>query len=318
MYQKSISSLGSKEIISLTHNESGNSFSIVPEFGAILLDIKMEGHSLLDGYTSEKELLENKRFKNILLAPFTNRLKDGKYSFEGKEYQFPINNPETGNALHGFVFDKKFKINNVKCVPDTGTISAIYKYQGDFNYYPFPFVMMVNYTQTISNQFFVQMVIKNEGTTNMPVGLGWHPYFQMGDQVNNVGMKLQQGMEMIEVDGRGIPSGKKSPFDYFTKPHYVGDVNLDNGFSIPTPESKAWAEVLLQSKIGTLRYSQIAGPNQYNYLQIYIPPDRKSIALEPMTCNIDAFNNGDGLITLAPGEGLRTMCGFEFFPGLVG
>ena len=41
----------------------------------------------------------------------------------------------------------------------------------------------------------------------------------------------------------------------------------------------------------------------------YIPPDRSSIALEPMTCKANAFNNGDGLITLAPGESFEGSFG---------
>jgi len=53
------------------------------------------------------------------------------------------------------------------------------------------------------------------------------------------------------------------------------------------------------------------GYREYNYLQVFIPPDRMSIAIEPMTCNANAFNNKDGLITLSPGEVLTTVCGIE-------
>ncbi|MGB0929923.1 MAG: hypothetical protein ACPGVB_04055, partial [Chitinophagales bacterium] len=40
----------------------------------------------------------------------------------------------------------------------------------------------------------------------------------------------------------------------------------------------------------------------FPYFQIYIPPHRKSIAIEPMNCNIDAFNNGEGLTLLKVGQ----------------
>ena len=49
----------------------------------------------------------------------------------------------------------------------------------------------------------------------------------------------------------------------------------------------------------------------FNYLQLYIPPDRSSIAIEPMTCSVDAFNNGDGLIILEVAEVIKASCGFE-------
>lgn len=39
-----------------------------------------------------------------------------------------------------------------------------------------------------------------------------------------------------------------------------------------------------------------------NFLQLYIPPDRTSIAIEPMTCTPDVFNYKKGLLELASGE----------------
>ncbi|MCJ7554163.1 MAG: hypothetical protein MUO34_09805, partial [Ignavibacteriaceae bacterium] len=47
---------------------------------------------------------------------------------------------------------------------------------------------------------------------------------------------------------------------------------------------------------------QDAGEQKYNYLQIYIPPERKSISIEPMTSNVNSFNNGEGLLILEPGK----------------
>ena len=52
----------------------------------------------------------------------------------------------------------------------------------------------------------------------------------------------------------------------------------------------------------TIQLWQETGENKYNYIQVFIPPDRSSIALEPATCNINAFNNLEGLITLKPEE----------------
>ena len=48
---------------------------------------------------------------------------------------------------------------------------------------------------------------------------------------------------------------------------------------------------------------------KWNFLQVFTPPHRQSIALEPMTCNIDAFNNQDGLKMLAPKETLSGVFG---------
>jgi aldose 1-epimerase len=47
---------------------------------------------------------------------------------------------------------------------------------------------------------------------------------------------------------------------------------------------------------------EIHPEKSYPYLQIYIPPHRKNIAIENLSGAPDAFNNGMGVITLEPGE----------------
>lgn len=47
---------------------------------------------------------------------------------------------------------------------------------------------------------------------------------------------------------------------------------------------------------------EIYPDKSYPYLQIYIPPHRKSIAIENISGAPDAFNNGMGVTTLEAGE----------------
>ncbi len=54
----------------------------------------------------------------------------------------------------------------------------------------------------------------------------------------------------------------------------------------------------------TMVMPQIDAP--YEYVQLYTAPDRNSIAIEPMTCEPNAFNNKMGLKILAPKESLRS------------
>ena len=36
-----------------------------------------------------------------LLAPWPNRIRDGRYTFEGTAYQLPLTEPGKHNAIHG-------------------------------------------------------------------------------------------------------------------------------------------------------------------------------------------------------------------------
>ena len=47
---------------------------------------------------------------------------------------------------------------------------------------------------------------------------------------------------------------------------------------------------------------EIMPDKSYPFLQVYIPDDRQSIALENLSAAPDCFNNGIGLQTLNPGE----------------
>jgi aldose 1-epimerase len=59
---------------------------------------------------TKKELDENPWFRGRILFPFNDRIKDGKYSWEGSEYQLERNDSETGDAIHGFLFREKMDV----------------------------------------------------------------------------------------------------------------------------------------------------------------------------------------------------------------
>ncbi len=97
-----------------------------------------------------------------------------------------------------------------------------------------------------------------------------------------------------------IPTGRLLPEERFEEIRLIGEQVIDNCFALTGDEPVA--EVLLSGPKGRLRYRQEAGPGKFPFVQVFTPPHRRSIAVEPMSCNIDAFNNGMGLWSLEPGE----------------
>jgi aldose 1-epimerase len=77
--------------------------------------------------------------KSSVLFPFPNRLNNGKYTWNDAEYQFPINNESTGNAIHGFVRHESFEVTEAPPTQNSASIRCMYEYAGDKPYYPFPF-----------------------------------------------------------------------------------------------------------------------------------------------------------------------------------
>jgi aldose 1-epimerase len=311
MYQHLVSPFGKYEKHSLISEDEKTRLDLVPGHGACVLDLVFEGVSILDGFKTAQEMEGNRWSKNIVLFPFPNRLKDGRYEWEGTSYQFPVNDAHTGNALHGFGLAKPMRVSQLDLSAEGATITCEYRDPGDHPAYPFPFTFSIQFTIDQRNQLTVNMAFQNDGTQSIPVGLGWHPYFRLSEKVDTLLVQLPES-EMIGIDRFMIPNGKRYAYDKFAELSTLGGHTLDNCFALPT--DRATTSATLSGQFGTLHYWQETGAGKYNFLQVFTPPHRESIALEPMTCNIDAFNNGEGLIRLDALESVNAKFGLRHSP----
>lgn len=289
-------------------NEQGDACVLTPQYGACLLDLRFKGLSVLDGYKTPEELVENAWSKNVVLLPYPNRLRDGRYTHAGKTYQFDINNPDTSNSLHGFGKDAPMSVEKVEITDNEATIQCTWQHDGSHKAYPFRFTFGIKMTLS-KGAFEVEMIFTNDDSIAIPAGLGWHPYFIMSERVDDTSLQMPES-QFIVIDDRMLPTGEKQPYSAFDTLKKIGTTNLDNGFFI-TAKGKE-ASVILESERGKLHYWQELGVGKWQFLQMFTPPHRKSIAVEPMTCNIDAFNNQDGLIVLAPNAVLNGKFGVRF------
>jgi aldose 1-epimerase len=135
----------------------------------------------------------------------------------------------------------------------------------------------------------------------MPFAEGWHPFFGFNVPVDRLFLKFSAD-RLILVDQRMIPTGETVRYDHFNQLKKIGDTLFDSCFKLKAGQNLHTTELYNPEKDLTVMLWQETGPKRYNFLQVYIPPSRQSIALEPMTCNINAFNNGEGLQILEPGE----------------
>lgn len=293
----------------LTHLESGSYFSLLPDFGATVLEVKLRHWQVLDGYDSAEAAVSLAWSKNGFLFPFPNRLKEGRFAWKSRSFQFPINDLLYQNALHGFGLDAATKLTYVQLGASQATLALRHKYAGRFTYFPFPFEVEYIFELKTPDQFETGIFVTNDGTEEFPVGLGWHPYFRLPGKLENWKLKLPF-CRKIEVDERMIPTGSQSEFDHFEKEADIAETLLDTAFQVN--KSNHISEFSLRS--GGLRLSVWHSP-EFPYFQLFIPPNRQSIAIEPMSCNIDAFNNGNGLKILKPGERWGGKFGFAIQAG---
>lgn len=309
MYELSADQFGSFERYTLQHSVYPQQIQFIPDRGGCLISMRMEDIELLDGYKTPEEVDFNRWGKSGLLYPFPNRLKNGQYSWLGQSYQFPLNDTERNNALHGFGMERPLTISSTELAEDKAIIRMIGDYDGSFDYYPWPFQIELSYHLYGPDTFFFEVAVKNRADSEIPMGLGWHPYFQLADKAESCILRLPPA-EMVGIDAQMIPTGKRYRYDEFAQPKLIGSSILDNCFALA--ETHLEVSASLTGPNGSIRYWQETGPKKFNYLQVFTPPYGSSVALEPMTCNVDAFNNGDGLVSLAPGEELRAKAGVQF------
>ena len=89
----------------------------------------------------------------------------------------------------------------------------------------------------------------------------------------------------------------------------INNRQFDTCFALDEQEEKATTEIFDPVQDLSINIWQETGKMKYNFLQVFIPESRDSIAIEPMTCTADAFNNNIGLVVLAPNQSLIVSCG---------
>jgi aldose 1-epimerase len=279
--------------------------SILPGYGGRLKELWLNNGekniSVLKKVDSIDSQDRNDIFTNAKLSPFAGRIKDGQYIFNNTKYSLLKNYPEEENACHGFIYNKEFHVAD-KIVNSEKTLCKLeYLYENEDEGYPFSYSIEITYTLTESEGLICTTRIINNSKSTIPLSDGWHHYFDLGISINDLELKLDVS-EIVKLDSRNIPTGYKEPYNEFMIPAKIGNTQFDSCFKIKSSNGKAGTTLISPDNNINLNIWQETGNNKYEYLVIYTPPGRRSIAVEPITSNINSFNSGEGLILLAPDE----------------
>ncbi|TMM30585.1 aldose 1-epimerase [Polaribacter aestuariivivens] len=262
---------------------SNNSKAIINlNLGGSLQELILQGKTIIAGNSEDYK----NNYASSILFPFAGRTEDGKYIFQNKEYQLLCNDKENNNALHGLVYDKKFTL--VEQAEKNNAISVIIHFEEIEKAKGFPFLYQITLEYTLSNDSLqLKMSVKNNDTNTFPFFLGWHPYFETSN-IKHTSVSFQANKK-IKYNNRLVPT------DFLdvniTKPIMFKEQQFDDCFFLTnntidfeTPDYK----ISLESDAKNA------------YLQMYTPPHRKSVALEPQTGISNSLNNKIGLQNLEP------------------
>lgn len=279
---------------------AGEYSAVVTTRGAALRQLQFRERDLIVPFRAGAPIPD---FRGVIAAPWPNRVADGKYTFNGVDYQVPVTEPGRGCALHGFTpeLDWSLELHDEFSVvlscsigptpgyPSTVRITARYRLDGA--------------------GLHTSVTAANTGERTAPYGVCPHPYLLAGPAPLDEWTLRIPAESFLEVTpDRLLPVATRAvtghEFDFRT-PRAIGATEIDHAFTNITFGDNGRASVMLNDPGGT--GVGMAWDRNSPWLQVHTAdkqpplPNRLGLAVEPMTCPPDAFNSGQNLVQLQPG-----------------
>lgn len=276
-----------------------------------------EAESIITGYAGAKGKVGG---QGDVLIPFPGRVRDGRYTFEGQTYQMERNDKDGPNAIHGFLRLVPWEVVEQS---ETEAAFKVSLSSGQHSGYPFSLQVLVRYTLEDSGMT-CRFTVTNTGDQSAPVGAGFHPYFTAGSATIDENILQVPFESILEFDSGILPTGRVLPVEGtamdFREPRTIGSTAFNTCCLNPIRDSAGHLQIRLASPRSGKSLA-VWMDNTFNYVVLYsgdpLPEThrRRSLAIEPMTCGSDAFNQPEwGLTTLSPGQSLAGSWGVVTSP----
>jgi aldose 1-epimerase len=227
------------------------------------------------------------------LVPFSNRIHEGHFRFQGRSIHLPPNVPSEPHTIHGQGWQSPWTVVNASAE----VLTLEYRHRADA--WPFPY--RARQTFTLSPDVLrVTIEVLNIGDVPMPVGFGLHPYFvrtpktQATATVSGVWLTGEDAMPTR----LSVPPPPDRSLDSGINPDHVA---LDDNFT-------GWGRqacIVWPDRHARLT---LTGDGPFGFLVVYTPPGEDYVCIEPVSNVINAFNlaaegrTDTGMIVLSPGE----------------
>ncbi|WP_311245484.1 aldose 1-epimerase family protein [Microbacterium sp. WCS2018Hpa-23] len=276
--------------------------AVIASIGASLRVLSFEGRDLVVPFDADEV---RPGYRGTTLAPWPNRIVDGRYTFGGAEHQLALTEPARGQALHGLLAWAEFEDRLV--LDDRVVLAAVIEPQAGY-----PFRVEVETEYRIDADGLHQTVTAhNLGADAAPWGTGPHPYLVAGPggRVDDWTLTLPASEVLTVTDDRLSPVALEGVAEHpqwdFRAARPIADVFIDHAFTGLAREGGV-AEVRVVTDAGT--GVAMTFDERCPWVQVHTADNpeidaihRIGLAVEPMTCPPDAFNSRTDLVVLEPG-----------------
>lgn len=309
---------GAAESIRLIDDDSGSQATILPNFGFNCCSFQVEVNGRPREFLWTEPNFPDPSSKashngTPILAPFPNRIREGRFKFDGKHYELPRN--EHGrNAIHGFVIDQPWRVTEQFADNVQASVAAEFQLSIDrpahLPLWPADFICRFRYTLSGSS-LRTDIEVVNPSNEILPFGVGTHPYFRFPQDPRtplsecSILAPASRHVELIDY----LPTGQFKPVEAaadLRKGMTLDQRMFDDVFTGLTVNDEGIVHYELADHRDGVKLI-IEEPGQFPFAVIYTPPHRQSICIEPYSCVTDAINLenkgvASGLWRLKPGE----------------
>jgi aldose 1-epimerase len=277
---------------------SGRYAATITSVGAALRSLTYEGRDLVVPFSATSI---RPSYRGAVIAPWPNRIAGGRYRYAGKTHQLPINDIATGAALHGLVHWVRWDLNQV-------TDSRIVLSHSIVPQNGYPFTVKLRIAYGLSRQgLSATLVAHNPMAEPVPYGCCPHPYLSAGPAPLDDWELLLSARSRIAVDQRLTPIGEQHVQEVdadFRTGAVIGSRQLDHAFTGLSPDhDQRYTASVRDRTNGTAVRMSWGSWGRLVQLHTADGPDagnRVGLAVEPMSCAPNAFNEPSGPPLLEP------------------
>ncbi|MEM7386116.1 MAG: aldose 1-epimerase [Verrucomicrobiota bacterium] len=275
------------DIYVMTQGETVATF--VPAAGANVQSVKHRG---VEYFHQPEELskLPGVRCGNPVLYPTPNRIKGGRFEFEGREFVF---REGKGNHIHGLVNRAVFSCQSTRVSSDSVSVTAALRFDETSErgrLFPFEHTFRMIVTVEEGAVRWDYEVDNDASGKNLPFGVALHPYLKyLGTRKETF---LHVPATALMESEKQLPSGKLLDLDGHRldarKPVSLEGYQSDDVFFGMVPEKPARVEFRGVGRSVTFKASK-----DFTHLVVWTP-DRPFMGIENQTCSTDAHNLAAG------------------------
>ncbi len=282
--------------------------AVITQVAAALREFSVDGVDLTEPYP---ETATPPFGDGIVLAPWPNRVADGRWVLNGVTQQLDITEVARMNALHGLLRNTDYRV--LERAEASLTLGAtIFPQHG----YPFRVETTVQYA-LVEDGLRVTHTARNDSAAPAPVAFGTHPFFRIGDVPTEELVLTLHASTYFDVDERLNPIAEvpvTGDFD-LRQGRRVGELHLDTAFGGVETVDRVVATLAAPDG----REVRLWQDENHGYAQVFttreFPKDGGhglAVAVEPMTAPPDALNSGLGLKWVEPGETWSVEWGIQY------